>query len=704
MSTLDIIDGQFLHTHTTNNSGDYSVLLNTENKFVDKNIGIKITTPSGTAAADSATIDAILNTTEGSNSGINIHSVLSTPNNNTVEPDDNSYYFAINVSGSGSSQITKKGWFNTGTLPAASTSSTRYFNIAAATISGSSTNATATTTVAPGTVSVAKQSTPEGVTNAASNDATTTVPSSGVYVAVKATAAANTTGATSSISGSGSAIVNNAGYAPKTLTGSITVSGTATAKTSSKSSSTTYIPITIANPIFDGGTLSGNSTATGTNVTLSSTDNGIKIQTAYTASSTAVLYNGAVEGWVSRTDNTQALKAKNIGSTNGTAYYITAVTIPKDKGFSVTTTADTALDTASDLDITNAAYRRIDITNAANGTVLISNNAGNITATQTAKTGTIKINAFNTNNDTNPSGEQTIVENGVWKTTTITTKPSSATTYYGRVYVNLNTTSVTQTNTTISGTTVTRGTASWGTGWINSGSISAATFANTATSGKTYVDISDTSAAPVLTNGVLYINKGYVDDISISLGQLIPDTITDKTYAPAEYIRSGYAAYGADGSIIAGTMPDITPAIIATPSNTTYFTEQSGSSGASFSITPSYTNSTAGYLTQHTTAQNGTAKYYKIISATFTGNGGNVALTTDTSQTNSIYRTGSESYISVEEEAPEANTNFVYVKVTGSGTAKANKAGWITLNGATATGSSIKYIKIAKYAGDYTTA
>lgn len=381
---------------------------------------------------------------------------------------------------------------------------------------------------------------------------------------------------------------------------------------------------------------------------------------------------------------------------------ITGITVPKTKAFAIITEANTSAD-SNILTVTNKAYRTTDITNAANGTVLISNNAGNITTTQSAKTGTIKVNAYDTSSSSALAGEKTIVENGAWKTTTITTKPSSATTYYGRVYVNLNTTSVTQTNTTINDTTVTRGTASWGTGWISSGSISAATFANTATSGKTYVDISDTSAAPVLTNGVLYINKGYVDDISISLGQLIPDTITDKTYAPAEYIRSGYAAYGADGSIIAGTMPDTTPTVIATPSNTTYFTEQSSSSGASFSITPSYTNGTAGYLTKHTTAQNGKVKYYKIISASFTGNGGNVTLNTDTSQTNSIYRTGSESYISVESSAPDEDTNFVYVKVTGSGTAKPNKAGWITLTEPTATGSSIKYIKIAKYTGDYTT-
>ena len=209
-----------------------------------------------------------------------------------------------------------------------------------------------------------------------------------------------------------------------------TTAGYSTAlTTATNNGGVTYWKIKTASPVFDGGTLSGNSTATGTNVTLSSTDNGIKIQTAYTAASTAVLYNGAVNGWVSKTDNTQALAAQSKASTNGTTYYVTAVTVPKDKSFSVTTVEDTALDTTSDLDITNAAYRRVDITNAANGTVLVSN-AGNITSTQTAKTGTIKINAYDTSSATSLAGEKTIIENGVWKTTTIS---AANTAYYGRV-------------------------------------------------------------------------------------------------------------------------------------------------------------------------------------------------------------------------------------------------------------------------------
>ena len=210
--------------------------------------------------------------------------------------------------------------------PTVSNGTARY--LPKAVIAGSSTNATATTTVAPGTVSISKQSTPSGVTNAASGNATTTAPTSGVYVAVKATAAANSTGTTSSISGSGSATVSTAGYAPTSLTGSVTVSGTATAKTSAKDSSMTYVPITTASPAFTGGGLSGTATATGSGVSISDSTNnsGVSISTACTASRANVTYNGAVNGWVSKSSGTVALSS---GSTAMTAktYYVNGVTM-----------------------------------------------------------------------------------------------------------------------------------------------------------------------------------------------------------------------------------------------------------------------------------------------------------------------------------------------------------------------------------------
>ena len=121
-------------------------------------------------------------------------------------------------------------------------------------------------------------------------------------------------------------------------------------------------------------------------------------------------------------------------------------------------------------------------------------------------------------------------------------------------YYTIKTTSVTEGTTTVSGTTATRGTASWGTGWITADNMGAATFANTATNGTTYVDISGTTDAPVLISGdYLYINKGYTDDLKISLAKLVPDGSDVKGHS--EYILTGHSAYDDDGTLVAGTMP-----------------------------------------------------------------------------------------------------------------------------------------------------
>ena len=96
--------------------------------------------------------------------------------------------------------------------------------------------------------------------------------------------------------------------------------------------------------------------------------------------------------------------------------YITAITVPKDQGFSVTTTADTALDTTSDLVITNNAHRRVNITNK--GTTLIPNSSvtkftsdplvsNSLTVTANAPDGTLE-------------SDKVIISSGAWVTTTVT--------------------------------------------------------------------------------------------------------------------------------------------------------------------------------------------------------------------------------------------------------------------------------------------
>ena len=115
--------------------------------------------------------------------------------------------------------------------------------------------------------------------------------------------------------------------------------------------------------------------------------------------------------------------------------------------------------------------------------------------------------------------------------------------------------SVTETATTVSGTTATRGTRTEGVGWNGTEeTLDVATFANSATSGSEYVDISGTTAAPVLVSGdYLYINKGWTDNLKISLAKLVPDGSDVKGHS--EYILSGHSAYDDDGTLVAGSIP-----------------------------------------------------------------------------------------------------------------------------------------------------
>lgn len=190
------------------------------------------------------TANVVISNTDGSNNGTNISSIVGT----VADTEPTSGYY-LSFTGSGSSKIKTDGWMTAGTtLPAAS--KTRYFPIQTATITASCTNATATTTVAPGTVSIAKNGTTtvNGKTQilATVDPATATSGISTYFIAIKASAAANTSGTTSSITGTNTASVSTEGYAPTTLTGTGTISGTATAKTSKKDSSVYYIPVPTA--------------------------------------------------------------------------------------------------------------------------------------------------------------------------------------------------------------------------------------------------------------------------------------------------------------------------------------------------------------------------------------------------------------------------------------------------------------------------
>lgn len=135
----------------------------------------------------------------------------------------------------------------------------------------------------------------------------------------------------------------------------------------------------------------------------------------------------------------------------------------------------------------------------------------------------------------------------------------------GTGYWNIKTTSLTEETTIMTGNVASRGTAYYGTGWITSHTIPAATFSNAATNNVTYVDISnDTNQAPILISGdYLYINRGYTDNLKISLAKLVPD-MDSLVHAGNTHIQPGYSALDKDGNVITGTMPSATATITGT--------------------------------------------------------------------------------------------------------------------------------------------
>lgn len=294
------------------------------------------------------------------------------------------------------------------------------------------------------------------------------------------------------------------------------------AAVSNSNGTPSYYKIITASPNFDGGALSGTATASSSTASISDSTNtsGISFTTACTATRADVLYNGVVNGWVSKANDATALSGTSTALT-GKTYYINSVTLPKAKSFAVTLTANTTTDN-SKLTITNNAYRNVEISNKGNVTITHpTSGSGNVSVTP------------------NGGSSTQIISGGAMVTTSVNT---SATT-------------------TVSGTTATRATATWGNGWISSGSIAAATFGNEPASGKTdndYVNISATTDAPVLIAGsYLYINKGFVDNLRISLAKLLPDTMGtgEEGFAAADYILQGYVAFNGEGQRITGTIP-----------------------------------------------------------------------------------------------------------------------------------------------------
>ena len=272
-----------------------------------------------------------------------------------------------------------------------------------------------------------------------------------------------------------------------------------------------YWNIKTATPAFDGGAITTTTQASASSGTTITTNpatgvDGVTIQTKYLSNRAVVQYNGAVEGWVSVADDTSALAATNNSSyTNGQLYYLTQVTVPKDKKFTIITSADTALDTTSDLTLTNNAFRQV-----------IAGNAGTIYARHgTSGKGDLYGRAYGESTD------QLLIDDGAWKTTTITANTSSAQTAYGKVTVNK----------------------------LTAGTIS--TTETNPASGYT-----ENTQAAVPAGGYLLLSAGYYTATKISLATLIGDAtgIIPMSEGGSPWVHPSYKAYDDQGRLLQGTM------------------------------------------------------------------------------------------------------------------------------------------------------
>ena len=247
------------------------------------------------------------------------------------------------------------------------------------------------------------------------------------------TIAAGTSNKTLSPS-SGSNFITSATIQPtptetKTVNAQV-VSGTTTSDTYTPTSGKYFSQFTVnrigtADPAFDGGGISGSTSLSGSNVTLSSIDNGISVSASGSASRADVLYNGAVAGYVSKADNAVALSGASDVSITGATKYIKGITIPAS--------TDNPHFSISQPDDSNSNTGYLDIENGTNRKVQVLSNSGSVSVlAASSSAGTLYASGYD--GDTREpasSGSWTIVNRGQW----VKTNVSAAGTYYGKVVV-----------------------------------------------------------------------------------------------------------------------------------------------------------------------------------------------------------------------------------------------------------------------------
>ena len=286
-----------------------------------------------------------------------------------------------------------------------------------------------------------------------------------------------------------------------------------------------YYKIKTASPTFSAAP-SGGSTATSSQITMdtTSTTAGIEIQTKYNITSVAIKYKDAATGWISKTANTNTgstTTKKN--ATNGTKYYVTAVTVPTTKSLTVTTSAGASGDTGV-LTVTNNSNRTVTATNATNGIIQVTSNSGLVEVTSaSASAGNVQLNAYNDASTSALTGLVSIVSGGKWvygKVTLSGSKVATAPT-------------VARTTTTASGAT-------------NVGSGNSTT---TAPSSGYFVSVQATAPATSITPTVTLNTAGYIE----KTGRITGSVSTTQKAGSVYYITVPGANPIFEGGALSGT-------------------------------------------------------------------------------------------------------------------------------------------------------
>ena len=505
--TMTVSDGVFSLDHTTAASGDWKTLLKTENTFVDKDIGITITTP----AAASPTLAA--NDLTGAIS-------MGTATSGVYHP---------TATITGNVNVSTAGWIASGNHSVSDT------GVALGTVN-QSTLKNGTTTIASGSTITPGASSQTINIGEGYNAARTVI----VGAASSGTAASAPSLSVDDITGSitmGTA--SNGVYSPTaTITGDVTIATAGYIAADDYAVSDTGVKIGTVNQ----STLkNGNTTiASGTTVNPAASAQTINITEGYNTARTVVI--GAASAGPSGT----------ITSGSGEVDSVTVAYNSTNSNFDVTGSADVSAPTVG-----TAGY--------VSSTIGTKNaNTGGATVAATLPKIGIQANLSGTGTKT-PSIAKDSNTNIAQAGTATTTQPSSG--YYVAVKSAANTGTVTATatvatagyGTTTSGQYTTTDSSALTVG-ANASSvtyipITQATYANTASSGVTYTDIS--SSAPALISGsYLFINAGYAPNQKISLAKLVPDATGAN--ASSDKILSGFTAYDNDGALITGNIPTYT--------------------------------------------------------------------------------------------------------------------------------------------------